>query len=857
VSFFKTLVDRIFGETNEQRIRRLEPIVERINELEPQTKSLNDAQLKAKTDEFKERLQQGETPDEILPEAFALVREVAQRQVGLRPYEVQLIGGIVIHQRKIAEMKTGEGKTLVATLPAYLNALVGKVHIVTVNDYLAKRDREWMGPIYEALGLTVGLLQEDSSLEERQRAYQCQIIYGTNTQFGFDYLRDNLVISVDQRVQTGLDFAIVDEIDNILIDEARTPLIISGSTAETAKLYKKFAALAPRFVKDQDFEVDEKTHRVHLTETGIRKAESLLHVENIYAPEHVELLRHIELALRARWLYHRDDEYIVKDGAVVIVDEFTGRLMPDRRWSDGLHQAVEAKEGLEIRKETQTLATITLQHYFRLYRGLSGMTGTAATEEEEFKTIYGLTVVVIPTHQPMIRADQDDVMYRTEKAKFHAIVEDIYRSHQKGQPVLIGTNSIEKSEYLSKLLDRRGVKHNVLNAKQHEREAQIIKDAGLRGAVTVATNMAGRGVDIKLGEGIAALGGLRIIGAQRHESRRIDDQLRGRAGRQGDPGSSQFFISLEDDLMRLFGDSKLMDLVKGSMDDAQPLEFKILTRSIRNAQKRVEIHNFGIRKRLLDYDQVMARQREAVYSLRNRFLIGAQTDPQDLDNYMYSLLEDFTKSLMAHYGSENGQEPDTAGLQRVLAEFQNAPLDFTVDGQSPGHLQEEIFDFLKKNYEAQKARVGEPFQQVARWMILNLIDENWRQHLYALDELQDVIGWRAYGGRDPIVEFKKESFLLFQQMMNRVEEQVINYLVKPPLRVTAEPAARTTARAPQPLSYRHDEARAMAVGPARVERPKVAPRRVAHKVGRNDPCPCGSGKKYKHCHMLQETAKTS
>jgi preprotein translocase subunit SecA len=863
MSVFKRVVDYIFGETNDQRIKKIQPLVEAVNELEPKIKALSDAQLSDKTGEFRERLSKGELLDDLLPEAFAVVRETAQRQLGLRHYDVQLVGGAMIHQRRIAEMRTGEGKTLVATLPAYLNALTGRVHVVTVNDYLAKRDREWMGPIYEFLGLTVGLLQENTSNEDRKKAYQCDIIYGTNTQFGFDYLRDNLVISVDQRVQTGLDFAIVDEIDNILIDEARTPLIISGSTAETAKLYKRFATLAPRFTKDADFEVDEKAHRVHMSESGVRKAEEILGVENLYAPENVDLLKHLELALRAHLLYHLDDDYIIKEGAVVIVDEFTGRLMPDRRWSDGLHQAVEAKEGLEIRKESQTLATITLQHYFKLYKGLSGMTGTAATEEDEFKEIYGLTVVVIPTHKPMVRDDMADVLYRTEKAKFNAIVEEIYKSYEKGQPVLIGTNSIEKSEYLSKLLDRRGVKHNVLNAKQHEREADIIKDAGQRSAITVATNMAGRGVDIKLGEGIAALGGLRIIGAQRHESRRIDDQLRGRAGRQGDPGSSQFFISMEDEIIRLFGDNKLMQFVKNTLDEGQAIEHKMLTNAIRNAQKRVEAHNFGIRKRLIDYDLVMARQREAIYGLRNRFLIGAATPAEDLDEYVKGILEGYAETLLARY-AKDGQDPNFEGLHKELAEFQNASVNFKAEDLHPGDRQEKITEFLDQNYKAQSARIGDFFPKVARWMILNLIDENWRQHLYALDELQDVIGWRAYGGRDPILEFKKESFVIFQEMLGRIEEQVIGFLVKPQLKLTTEnqPPDRPTPRAPQRLSYRHDEAQAMpnltanagarGNGQPSEERPKVQQRRVEQKVGRNDPCPCGSGKKFKHCHGTEQ-----
>lgn len=851
MEFLKHAVEWIFGETNEQRLRRLQHIVDEINRLEPEVQQLSDDQVRAKTDEFKDRLAHGETLDDILPEAFAVVRETARRTIGLRPFDVQLIGGIVIHKAKIAEMKTGEGKTLVATMPAYLNALVGKVHIVTVNDYLAKRDREWMGPIYEALGLQVGLLQETSTPEERKQAYQCDIIYGTNAQFGFDYLRDNLVISRDQRVQTGLDFAIVDEIDNILIDEARTPLIISGSTSETIKLYKKFAAIAPRFQKGIDFEIDEKTRRVHLTpEAGVKKAEEILHIDNLYAPEHVDLLKHLETALRALHLYKRERDYIVKDGRVIIVDEFTGRLMPDRRWSDGLHQAIEAKEGLEIRKEQQTLATITLQHYFKLYKKLAGMTGTAKTEEEEFQQIYGLSVLVIPTHKPMIRHDLPDRLFTTEKAKFGAIVEEVVQLHEIGRPVLIGTTSIEKSEYLSTLLSRRGLPHNVLNAKHHEREAEIIKDAGQKGAITVATNMAGRGVDIKLGSGVAELGGLHIIGAQRHESRRIDDQLRGRAGRQGDPGSSQFYVSLEDDLIRLFGDSKLLSFVKKGMAEGEALEHPMLTKAIRNAQKRVEVYYFGIRKRLLEYDLVMARQREAIYSLRDRFLVGGEQtleeSAQDLDNYLTSVIEGYTDTLIARYLSGT-EERDDEGLQKELASFQNAPLDFTVVNLSLDAVRTKILDFLLKNYHAQAARLGGAFPHLARYMILNLIDENWRQHLFALDELQDVIGWRAYAGRDPLIEFKRESFELFQELLGRIEEQIVSYLIKPQLKiVAAQPGRSARIERVESLHYRHDEITATA-GSTPTEKPKVQPRRVQSKVGRNDPCPCGSGKKYKHC----------
>ena len=819
----KQAVDWIFGETNEQRLRKLQPYLEAVNELSPEVKRLSDAELRRKTDEFRERLQEDETPDDLLPEAFAVVREVAERQVGMRPFDVQILGAVVLHQRRIAEMKTGEGKTLVATMPAYLNALVGKVHIVTVNDYLAKRDREWMGPIYEFLGLKVGLLQEGMETEERKAAYQCDIIYGTNNQFGFDYLRDNLAVSVEQRVQTELDYAIIDEVDNILIDEARTPLIISGSTEESARLYKRFAGIAPLFKQGVDFEVDEKAKSVALTEQGVRKAEELLHLDNIYSPENIDLLHHLEVALRARLFFQRDVDYIVKDGRVIIVDEFTGRLMPDRRYSDGLHQAIEAKEGMEIRREQQTLAQITLQHYFKLYKGIAGMTGTAKTEEEEFKEIYGMDVVVIPTNEPMIRKDLPDVLFRTEEAKFKAIVDEVERLHkqEQGRPVLIGTNSIEKSERLSRLMKRRGLPHNVLNAKYHEKEAEIIKDAGQRGAITVATNMAGRGVDIKLGEGVAELGGLHIIGAQRHESRRIDDQLRGRAGRQGDPGSSQFFISLEDELIRLFGGDRMGAIMdRLGMEEGQAITHELLTKAVRRAQKKVEERNLEIRKRLLQYDQIMAKQREVIYSLRGRFLLGQEADPGELEEYLQGILEEYAAGLVEQYLPDNG-EWDLAGLRRALSEFQNAQLDPSQIGRN--NLRREdyqriIEQFLMENYRAQAARLGEHFPEISRWMILSIIDENWRRHLWELDELREGIGWRGYAGRDPLVEFTRESFLLFQGMLARVQEQIVNYLFKPRLELRERPErplSRRERRLAARFKTKQDKAKAKSKGKAK------------------------------------------
>lgn len=836
----KRAVDWLFGETNEQKLRRLQPYLEAVNALGPEVKRLSDDELAAKTGEFRARLEEGEMIDDLLPEAFAVVREVAERRVGLRPFDVQVLGAVVLHQRRIAEMKTGEGKTLVATMPAYLNALVGKVHIVTVNDYLAKRDRHWMGPIYEFLGLKVGLLQEGMEIPERKEAYQCDIIYGTNNQFGFDYLRDNLAISVDQRVQTGLDYAIIDEVDNILIDEARTPLIISGSTEESARLYKKFASLAPLFKEGLDFEADEKTKTVALTEQGVHKAEELLHRDNIYSPENIELLHHLEVALRARLFFHRDVDYIVKDGRVIIVDEFTGRLMPDRRYSDGLHQALEAKEGLEIRREQQTLAQITLQHYFKLYKGIAGMTGTAKTEEDEFREIYGMDVVVIPTHKPMIRKDLPDILFRSEEAKFKAIVDEVERLHKEGRPVLIGTNSIEKSERLSSLMRRRGLKHNVLNAKYHEKEAEIIKDAGQRGAITVATNMAGRGVDIKLGEGVAELGGLHIIGAQRHESRRIDDQLRGRAGRQGDPGSSQFFISLEDELIRLFGGERIGAIMdRLGMEEGEAITHDLLTRAVRRAQKRVEERNLEIRKRLLQYDQVMARQREVIYSLRSRFLLGQEVDPRELEDYLQGLLEEYAAGLVDRYLPEGG-EWDLSGLQRALAEFQNVRIRIDLGAISRNSLRREDYrriveQFLIENYRAQAARLGEHFPQIARWMILNIIDENWRRHLWELDELREGIGWRSYAGRDPLIEFTKESYLLFQEMLSRSQEQIINYLFKPrlELRREAKAGAEAETEAEKARSLSRRERRLAARFKAKRDKAKVKGKGKTKEKGKN------------------------
>ncbi|MCX7750860.1 MAG: preprotein translocase subunit SecA, partial [Candidatus Bipolaricaulota bacterium] len=793
-------IEFLFGQTNKQRLRRLLPLVREVNAWGEKVARLPDPELRAKTDEFRERLARGESTDDLLPEAFACVREAAARTIGLRPYDVQVMGGIVLHGRKIAEMKTGEGKTLVATMPAYLNALVGKVHIVTVNDYLAKRDRYWMGPVYEFLGLTVGLLQETTPPEERKAAYACDIVYGTNAQFGFDYLRDHMVVSRSQMVQGPLDYAIVDEIDNILIDEARTPLIISGPTADTARQYREFARIARLFKEGEDFEVDEAHKRLSLTEAGWKKAEQILKFDNIADPRATTARYHLETALRARVFFHRDREYIVKDGRVIIVDEFTGRLMPDRRYSGGLHQAIEAKEGLPIQRENQTLAQITLQHYFRLYRGLAGMTGTAKTEEEEFKQIYGLEVVQIPTNRPLIREALPDVIYRTKKGKFEAVADEVERLHKEGRPVLIGTTSIEDSEDLSRLLKKRGLPHQVLNAKYHEKEAQIIAQAGRVGAITIATNMAGRGTDILLGgnpefraraeadpaaepekyrellakyraeaeaerarivrkatdpayvrRALAKIkdwcaevgrpfrpeewevmeGGLAVLGFQRHEARRIDDQLGGRCGRQGDPGTSQFFLSLEDDLLRVFGGERLSALMeKLGVKEGEAITHDLLTRAIRRAQKRVEERNFEIRKRLLEYDEIMAKQREAVYALRERFLLPGEGETPDdgaLREHLAEITGEFAEILLERYAPGPSPEGwDLPGLRRELGELLPAVPELPGKREA---LAELVAELLQKQLSAQWERLSPHYPLICRIVLLRTIDENWRQHL--------------------------------------------------------------------------------------------------------------------------------
>jgi preprotein translocase subunit SecA len=861
-------VDFLLGQTNAQQLKRMERDLRAVSGLADEMQGLSDNALRAKTDAFRERLRNGEAKTDIRAEAFAVVREVSTRTVEMRPFDVQILGALALDDRRIAEMQTGEGKTLVATLPAYLNALVGRVHVVTVNDYLARRDRQWMGPIYEFLGLSVGLLQQETPPDERKAAYGADILYGTNNQFGFDYLRDNMVLSADQKVQGPLDFAIVDEIDNILIDEARTPLIISGSTEQAYDLYRKFAGLVRRFRRDEDFEIDEESRRLTLMDEGIHKAERSLDVENLFTPEHQETLHYIENALRALHLFQKEQHYIVKDGRVMIVDEFTGRLMPDRRYSDGLHQALEAKENLTIQRESQTLASITLQHYFQLYNGLCGMTGTAKTEEDEFKQIYALPVLVIPTNMPLRREAKPDLIFRAVNAKFEALADEIEGMHAEGRPVLIGTNSIEKSEHVSRLLTARKLPHHVLNAKYHEKEAEIVAEAGQEGAITVATNMAGRGTDIKLGEGVAERGGLHVVGCQRHESRRIDNQLLGRAGRQGDPGSSQFYLSLEDDLLRIFGGERMGSLMERlGMEEGEAIEHDLLTGAIRRAQKRVEGRNFEIRKRLLEYDLVLAKQREAIYALRDRFLLPRMDMSQpltaeeeaNLDEYVADLFEEIAENLVAAYAppGQPQEEWSREGLAKELSAYGKADVA-ALAGTSREALVEATVDHLEEALRSQRARLGAPFGMIARYLILTSIDEAWRTHLYTLDDLKGGIGWTALAGTDPLVAFKRESFALFQEMLGRTAEKIVRVLLNPRLTVSTE---RRGGRDPMKVAYLHPDASPIESGAAarrkaQPSRPAVAraqqpgsrqPVHVDKKPGRNDPCPCGSGKKYKKC----------
>jgi preprotein translocase subunit SecA len=829
------LVKKIFGDANERELKRLTKIVEKINLLEPQFQALTDEQLKAKTGEFKQRLERGETLDDLLPEAFAAVREASVRTLGLRHFDVQLIGGIVLHEGRIAEMKTGEGKTLVATLPTYLNALAGKgVHVVTVNDYLASTQSAQMAQIYNFLGMTVGVNLNSLSPSQKREVYNCDITYGTNNEFGFDYLRDNMVLYKENMVQRELHYAIIDEVDSILIDEARTPLIISGQATKSTELYYA----ADRFVKklnaEEDYTVDVKVKSVTLTEAGVAKAERAFAIDNLFDHSNVLLNHHIQQALKANVIMKADVDYVVQDGEVIIVDEFTGRLMTGRRYSDGLHQAIEAKEGLKVQNESMTLATITFQNYFRMYQKLAGMTGTAKTEEEEFKKIYGLDVVVIPTNRPMIRKDLPDVVYKTEASKFRAVIEDIVRRHKEGQPVLVGTVSIETSERLSEMLKKKGIPHKVLNAKHHAEEAEIVAKAGQPGAVTIATNMAGRGTDIVLGPGVAEKGGLHIIGTERHESRRIDNQLRGRAGRQGDPGSSQFYLSLEDELMRRFGAENIMGMMdRLGLEEDQPIESKLITRAIESAQKRVEGNNFDVRKVVLQYDDVMNQQRKIIYQQRKEVLERDRIR----DIVIGMLIPVVERIVEAHCTSD--QVPEEWDLQAII-DYLNGTLlhegQLTAD-ELKGLEKEEILEKIKalvmSLYEQREQELGEEvMREFEKVVVLRAVDSKWMDHIDAMDQLRQGIHLRAYGGTDPLREYQFEGFEMFEQMIASIQEEVAKYIMKAQVQANLKREAVAEGQAVDP----------------KAERKAKQPVRREAKVGRNDPCPCGSGKKYKHCH---------
>lgn len=835
----KQLMKMVFGDPNKKELKVCQGYVDKINALEPEISGLSDARLRAKTDEFRLRLTKGETLDDLLPEAFAVVREAAKRVMGLRHFDVQLMGGCILHRGKIAEMRTGEGKTLVATLPAYLNALEGKgVHVVTVNDYLARRDSEDMGRVYRFLGLSVGLITHEMDYPARKAAYAADITYGTNNEFGFDYLRDNMVISLDQMVQRPLHYAIVDEVDSILIDEARTPLIISGPGAQSTSLYQVMADVAAKLKEGEDYTVDEKQKTVAPTETGIAKTEKLLGVSNMYDGENgVDYSHQLMAALKAKALMHRDRDYVVKDGEVIIVDEFTGRLMFGRRYSEGLHQAIEAKEHVKVERESQTLATITFQNYFRMYDKLSGMTGTAKTEEQEFQKIYGLDVVVVPTNKPNIRIDYPDVIYKTRRAKYRAVANAIEELHKKGRPVLVGTTSIQQSEELSELLKKRGIEHNVLNAKFHEKEAEIVADAGQMGAVTIATNMAGRGTDIVLGDGVAELGGLHIIGTERHESRRIDNQLRGRCARQGDPGSTRFYLSLEDDLMRLFGSDNISGIMdKLGMEEDEPIEHKIVTRSIESAQKKVEARNFEIRKQVLEYDDVMNQQREVIYDQRRQILEKADLKETVLD--MASHIVDRSMDMYAPKEAYS-EDWDVKSLISYAEEFY-APAGFLKEEKLQEMSRDELETFLHKvavdYYNAREENNTAPImRELENLVMLKVVDSHWMEHLDAMDALREGIGLRAYGQRDPLVEYKFEAYEMFEAMKEAIVDDVVRYMYR--VNVVTQPVVEDHLSEASTNNPNVDGS---------TETPKE-PVRNDSTVGRNDPCPCGSGKKYKNC----------
>ncbi len=833
---------RIFGSKNERELKRITPIVDQINALEPAIKAMSDAELRNQTDAFKNRIGKGETLDDLLPEAFAVVREASVRTLGMRHFDVQLIGGMVLHQGKIAEMKTGEGKTLAATLPAYLNALDGKgVHIITVNDYLARRDTKWMGNIYQFLGLSVGCILHGLDDRERKAAYGADITYGTNNEFGFDYLRDNMKFYLESVVQRELNYAIVDEVDSILIDEARTPLIISGPAEKSTSLYYDVNHIIPRLTRDTDYVIDEKARSSTLTEEGVIRAEKLMQIDNLYDPRNIEILHHINQALKAHTLFKRDVDYIVKDGEVIIVDEFTGRLMPGRRYSEGLHQALEAKESVKIENENQTLATITFQNYFRMYNKLAGMTGTADTEAAEFKKIYNLDVTIIPTNQPMIRIDHPDVIYKTKKEKFEAVIDEIRELHQKGQPVLVGTISINVSESLSNKLSKRGIPHTVLNAKIHEKEAEIVALAGQKGAVTISTNMAGRGTDIVLGPGVTDLGGLHILGTERHESRRIDNQLRGRSGRQGDPGSSRFYMALEDDLLRIFGGERMSAIMdRMGMEEGEPIEHNLISRAIENAQSKVEGHNFDIRKHLLEYDDVMNQQREVIYRHRREAMVG-----DNLKQSVEDMIREKSEDIAATFADEKAapEDWDFRGLREAVFKQFNFPADSlgpdTLEEMNAENLGEWIFETAMKRYAEKELELGEQsLRYLERYVMLQTVDSLWKDHLLSMDHLKEGIGLRGYAQQNPLLIYKKEGFEMFQNMIDRIKEETLSilYRIQP-----AEPEQLETIHKPK-------EQNLVFSGSGDGSRPRQEPvRRTQDKIGRNDPCPCGSGKKYKKC----------
>ncbi|GAB4334531.1 MAG: preprotein translocase subunit SecA [Desulfobulbaceae bacterium] len=835
---------KIFGSKNDRVIREMRGIVSRINDLEPQVRELDDAALAAKTVEFRERIAKGESLDDLLVEAFAVVREAARRVLGERHYDVQLIGGITLHRGAIAEMKTGEGKTLTSTLAVYLNALPGKgVHVVTVNDYLAKRDVEWMGQVYRFLGLSTGFIVHDMDDAARKEAYRADVTYGTNNEFGFDYLRDNMKFDINDFCQRGFNYAIVDEVDSILIDEARTPLIISGPANVSTDLYHKANSIMRHFKRDEHFTLDEKGRQVMLTDEGVALAEQLLKVDNLYDPRNIDKLHHVNQALKAHFIFQRDVDYIVKDGQVVIVDEFTGRTMEGRRYSDGLHQALEAKEGVKIERENQTLASITFQNYFRMYDKLAGMTGTADTEAAEFSKIYNLGVVVIPTHKEMIRKDYPDVIYKNEAAKYRAIIREIKELNAKGQPILVGTISIDVSEKLSKMLTKEGIKHDVLNAKHHEREAEIIAGAGQKGRVTIATNMAGRGTDIKLGEGVRELGGLHILGTSRHESRRIDNQLRGRAGRQGDPGSSRFYLSLEDDLLRIFGSDRISGIMdKLGMEEDEPIEHSMITRAIENAQRKVEGYHFDIRKHLLEYDDVMNKQREVIYRQRREVLEGS-----NIKSIIEDMMGDLVDRVEEEFASERvpSEEWDWQSIAERVAELFNLKLEWAEEDRrdlTPESFREKLWSVVTEGYRLREEANGEEqMRQLERIVLLQIVDTLWKEHLLNMDHLKEGIGLRGYGQKNPLNEYKKEGFELFMNMIEAVKEQTIGTMFRVQVVQSDE-----VARMEEEQKRREQEMR-LNKGAAGEEQARKPVRRTEEKVGRNAPCPCGSGRKYKKC----------